>query len=152
MMHSYSIILNFLSLEEQIKLREYTGLVWEDGRQGTGYLKAAVPDAQFRELKIKSLRVLGADLKDKHDCYLIRYPVRSRIPPHLDDAPFGTEHWRLNAVIQAPEIGGIFGVETRSVDLLERDAVVFRADKLRHRITTVYGNTERFVWSVGILK
>lgn len=153
MMNSYSIILGFLSAEEQTKLQEYIkGLVWESGRQETGYFKAAVAEDDFKDIKARSLTALGTDLKCKHDCYVLRYPAESRIPPHLDDAPFGAEHWRLNAVIQSPEIGGVFGIESRSIDLLEGDGVVFRPDKLRHRITTVYGNTERYVWSVGVLK
>jgi hypothetical protein len=152
-MLSYSVLLDFLSIEEQSALQEYAETsAYESGRQDTGYLKAAIPKDIFKELKVRSLAALGADQRTKHDCYIIRYPKGSRIPPHQDDAPFGSEHHRLNAIIQASEIGGVFGVEARTIDLLPRDGVLFRPDAMKHRITTVYGNTERLVWSVGILK
>lgn len=152
-MDFYKVILGFLSPDEQTKLIKYIGeLAWDNGRQGTGYLKAAVSDSKFQDIKKRSLEALSADVACKHDCYVIRYPLFSHIPPHVDDAPFGTEHWRMNAIIQASEQGGIFGLEERSLDLLEGDGVIFRADKMRHRVSTVNGNVERYVWSVGVLK
>jgi hypothetical protein len=151
-MGEYRILLNFLSPLEQEQLTSYIReLEWKDQQeQDFGYLKQEVPDGKLEALKKRSGLVLGSE--KLNDCYVIRYPVHSYIPPHIDPTPTGMEHWRINAIIQASESGGIFGLESRSVDLLEGDAIVFQADKMRHRITTIYGGVERYVWSAGILK
>lgn len=150
-MNEYRIILNFLSPLEQEQLISYIReLEWKEQQADFGYLKQEVAEGKFEALKKRSGLVLGSDTVN--DCCVIRYPVNSYVPPHIDPTPAEMEHWRINAIIQVPESGGTFGIESRNVDLLEGDAVIFQANTLRHRITTVYGGIERYVWSVGILK
>jgi hypothetical protein len=151
-MIGYQILFDFLSPAERKELLSYINEIKWDKPQDFGYLKQEVLKGRFDLLIKRSALVLGSEDQTIDDCYAIRYPDRSYVPPHTDPTPAGMEHWRINAIIQSSESGGIFGIEGRNVDLLEGDAVIFRADKLIHRIGTIYGSTERLVWSAGILK
>jgi len=53
---------------------------WQPGRQGGGYRKMRLVQGRW------------------WDCYLIDYPVGSRVSRHRDCVP-GRSHWRLNIVV-----------------------------------------------------
>lgn len=160
----YKVIFNFLSEDERNKLLALANtLVWEAGRQETGYQKAAVPagfgDGLKEILVERSFNALGWSDKNEyfttghfppHDCYILKYPIDSFIPPHKDDAPFGSEHWRLNAIISSGD-GGLLQLNCRNVELGYGDAVIFRPDQLMHSVSKIKRG-ERYVWSFGTLK
>jgi hypothetical protein len=149
---SYRIFINFLSPSDCDSLLSFGEEAdWSTGRQETGYLKAVIPSGKCEAVKNRALHLLGGNQLG-NDAYLLRYPVGSHIPPHLNDAPFGTEHWRLNAVVRSSEAGGVFGIEERNIDLLQGDAIIFRPDKFKHRVSKVYGHFDRIVLSIGTLK
>lgn len=151
---SYEVIFDFLSNRNLSDLESYFDkLDWIPGRQETGYLKAFVPVADngvFQELVAKSLAALKVPETTACDCYILKYPPDSLIPPHKDDAPFDSEHWRLNAIIKST-LGGKLYIKDRNVELWTGDAVIFRPDIMEHKVSRVYDGT-RYVWSVGILK
>lgn len=151
---SYKVVFDFLSeLEQRMLLYDAHSLVWEEGRQKTSYEKAKIDLTnmiQHRDLAKRSLRLLGVPEDYGCDCWVLRYPAGSFIPSHKDDAPFGSEHWRLNAIIQNG-LDSEFILNSRSIDMRERDAIIFRPDKYEHAVTEVTGGT-RYVWSVGILR
>lgn len=128
-------------------------LTFAPGRQGTGYEKAAV-DArahpQITALLLRSQRALGMTEGADFDCWLLRYPAGSEIPPHRDDAPRNAEHWRLNAAVVQPAEGGELTVDGARVALAPGDAIVFRPDAQTHAVSRVSG--VRLVWSVGTLR
>lgn len=39
------------------------------------------------------------------DCYILKYPEGSEIPPHTDPVP-GRKHWRMNVVLKRATVGG----------------------------------------------
>ena len=110
----------------------WTWLRWRRGRQGTGYDKLL-------------LACLPWPLP--FDCYLIRYPIGSEIPQHVDPAG-DRRHFRLNVVIKASPEGGEFVCER---PLFETSRVkFFRPDVSPHAVTRVEGGP-RYVLSVGWL-
>ena len=134
-------------------------LSYEPGRQGTGYEKAAVAKDRYESLRITSLKELGVVAKyghqgefiaEGHDCYFLRYPEKSHIPLHLDDAPFGKEHRRFNLILLQPYKGGELYVEGHRIDLLPGDAYIFRPDKEEHEVRLIQDGV-RLVWTVGVL-
>lgn len=124
---------------------------FEPGRQGTGYEKAVFSGRYeaLRGLRDRGLRMLGASAVE-HDCYLLRYPHGSYIPPHVDPAPAGMEHWRLNAIVQEPDRGGDLYIGGIQYFLQQTDAVRFRSDTMIHEVPLVEGR-DRLVWSLGAL-
>lgn len=154
---SYEVIFDFLSSDERKELLVFSEkLYWEEGRQGTGYLKAAVPPNEtdlISNLIMRSLKVLDRDdpLVLSYDCYILKYPPGSFIAQHKDDAPFGSRHCRLNAIISGSPHGGELYIERRKVELFPGDAYVFRPDIHMHSISPI-GKEARYVWSFGVLK
>lgn len=100
-------------------------LIWEYGRQGTGY----------RKLKVFSFwRV---------DCYILWYPPKSYIPTHTDPVP-GYKHYRLNYTFWRGDGGDLVINDKRS------RLTFFRSDKQEHWVTRVLnGNT--FALSIGFI-
>ena len=94
---SYQVIFDFLSNKEREELLSFSEkLNWENGRQDTGYLKAAVlpnKNEVIDNLIIKSLKYLDKEdpMSLTYDCYILKYPSGSFMPQHKDDAPFGSE-------------------------------------------------------------
>lgn len=127
-------------------------LTWEGGRQNTGYLKSPIDqnDSRFIPLIARSKELLNVT-SEAIDCYIIKYPAESHIPTHKDDAPFSSNHFRLNAMIKNSVRGGKLIIEKRFVDIHKRDAIIFRPDILEHGVTKVKCG-ERYIWSVGVLK
>lgn len=80
------------------------------------------------------------------DCYLIKYPPESYIPPHTDPVD-GRHHFRLNIELKRAEDGGHFyGCEP----LLRLPRVVlFRPDIQTHAVAWVRKGT-RLVLSFGV--
>lgn len=149
---SYQVLFNFITHQECHDLHNLIGLaVWEEGRQKSRYEKTSVPkeDVRFTSLINRSLQALNAPSGHGFDCWILRYPVGSYIPAHLDDALFGSEHWRLNAIIQS-DLNAEFILNNRRIDLRDSDAIIFRPDKHVHSVTEVV-ETNRYVWSVGVL-
>ncbi len=103
---------------------------WQRGRQGTGYDK---------------MLLLTAPWPLPFDCYLIRYPDGSEIPPHTDPVDAG-RHYRLNLILKAPRSGGEFVCAN---PMFESQRIkVFRPDACEHSVTRVVGGS-RYVLSVG---
>jgi hypothetical protein len=105
-------------------------LKWTRGRQETGYEKMLLATARW------PLRF---------DCYLIRYPVGSAIPPHTDPVRAG-KHFRLNVVLKRSLAGGEF-VCTSPIFETAR-IKLFRPDACEHSVTEVVGSP-RYVLSIG---
>ncbi len=150
----YSVLFDFITQVEMNDLWEFIYTArYEPGRIGTRYEKALVDnreDVRFRDLTKRALRALDVPEDHGHDCWIIRYPIGSYIPPHRDDAPFGSAHWRLNALIQRDKHAK-FSIAGREVDLQERDAIVFEPSAYTHSVAEVFDCT-RYVFSVGVLK
>lgn len=98
-------------------------LVWEDGRQGTGYQKMTL--FSFSQL----------------DCHLIRYPHASYIPPHRD-VNEGYKTYRLNIKLKGEQ-----DFYSESVVFQLGRVVLFRPDIATHYVPTV--TDERLVFSIG---
>jgi hypothetical protein len=64
---------------------------WEKGRQGTGYDKCLT---------------LASPFPVPFDCYLLRFPEGTEIPPHRDPVAAG-RHYRLNIVVKRAPSGGV---------------------------------------------
>ena len=79
------------------------------------------------------------------DCYLLRFPPGSSVPPHLDAVPAG-RHYRLNIVLRAAQRGGAF-VCARPIHAGRR-VKLFRPDLERHSVTRIEQGT-RWVLSIG---
>lgn len=129
-------------------------VVYEPGRQGTGYEKSSMfRIAETYDLRCRCLAALGMREREDvaYDCYLLRYPTGSCIPSHLDDAPFAREHHRINCIVQPSLSGGALIVNTKLYHPLHvGDAYVFRPDLELHEVTTVTEG-ERYIFTVGTL-
>lgn len=79
------------------------------------------------------------------DCYILKYPPGSYIPPHKDEPGFG-RHYRINIVLKRSPKGGEFVSQNT---IFKRGRVVlFRPDQSQHYVTKVEGGT-RYVLSIG---
>ena len=105
-------------------------LWWEPGRQGTGYDKCLIVTSSFPV---------------PFDCYLLRFPDGTEIPPHRD--PVGTgRHYRLNVVVKRAPSGGDFICADPILDWGRLK--FFRSDRSIHSVTRVVGGS-RYVLSIG---
>tara|TARA_A200000113_G_C8606219_1_gene271021 strand:+ start:149 stop:490 length:342 start_codon:yes stop_codon:yes gene_type:complete len=105
--------------------------MWEKGRQGTGYLKKKI--FQF------------ANYWFAMDCYILKYPEKSYIPPHTDPIE-GHKHFRLNIVLKKAAVGGnVYYFKTRCYNRI----MLFRPDAVEHEVSQVTRGT-RIVLSVGL--
>lgn len=128
-------------------------ILWETGRQGTGYERLALRsliahDSLYGRLSDRALRLIGAPHANHWDMWIIRYPDGSHIPPHRDEATvFGLRHRRLNALVRAPRAGGEFVADGKVVPLAVGDAVLFYPDETEHSVSKV--DDVRLIFSVG---
>ncbi len=144
----------FITEQERLSALEHTNaLSWTEGRQHSGYLKANLmghkASVWFILLRrsLSRLSLVVGDLLD-HDAYLIKYPVGSSIPTHVDPAPSATVgHVRLNCLL-TEGVGGTLFVNDAPIPLRVRHAYMFRPDTEPHRVSVVERG-ERIVWSVG---
>ena len=119
---------------------------FEPGRLHTGYQKKNVLEHLGCERLIKRARaLLGEPLMV--DAWLLRYPVGSEIPAHVDPPIGGMCHVRVNALVLG-SIGGLLYLDGAEAPLDEGDALVFRPDAVRHQVTKIERNP-RVVFSVG---
>lgn len=159
---TYTILRSFLSLNDRVLLHKIAATMsFEPGRQGTGYEKGFIEDLRtlnlwddrsnlIRHLQTRSLQALRAD-GGGFDCYLIRYPEGSCIPPHRDASRFGSAHWRINALVESPSLGGTLRIGEEIIHLNNGDAYVFRPDLHTHEVSLVETGT-RLLWTVGTLQ
>ena len=105
-------------------------LRWEPGRQGTGYDKCLILASRF---------------PIPFDCYLLRFPEGTEIPPHRDPVTTG-RHYRLNVVVKRAPSGGDFVCADPMLDWGRLK--FFRSDQSIHSVTRVVGGT-RYVLSIG---
>ena len=146
------LVAEFLSAAEVTLLGELArSVVYERGRQGTGYDKCSVVDRpEVAPIVQRALVELGVAATHPHDAWLIRYGEGSHIPPHVDPVEEGAEHHRLNALVAAAAGGEVF-VDGALVALTVGAANVFRPDAMRHEVSRVERGT-RIVFSVGTLR
>lgn len=151
-MDCVSIHHEFLSSRDiELVLSIVDSCSWEQGRQGTGYLKASVHGNQtIMEIILRCLVYIGASPKSGYDCYLLRYPEHSYIPPHQDDAPFGSRHSRINIIIKTADLGGILKICDEEIEISSGDAYYFRPDLYEHSVSEIEKG-ERIVLSIGTL-
>ena len=81
------------------------------------------------------------------DCYLIRYPEGSEIPPHTDPVE-ARRHFRLNIVLKQSPAGGDF--ICANPIWATRRVKFFRPDRSEHSVTRVVGGS-RYILSLGWL-
>ena len=114
------------------RLRDYARrwLRWQKGRQNTGYDKLLIAINPFVV---------------PFDCYLLRFPEGSEIPPHRDPIKSG-RHYRLNVIIKRSPSGR--RVHLRQSHLQSARVNVFRSDVSMHSVSRVVGGT-RYVLSIG---
>ena len=142
------IVHNFLRPEDICLFEELAERShFEPGRQGTGYEKLNIRGC-FPNITERALHLLYPKRQTfiegecpGHDCYLLCYRDGAYVPLHKDDATYGFRHRRLNAIVRAPESGGVLMIDGEIVDLRSGDA--------EHSVSPVVG--ERLVFSVGVL-
>lgn len=105
-------------------------VVWEPGRQGTGYWKK----------KLWSFW--------RTDAYILRYPEGSGVPWHRDPIP-GRKHFRLNVVLRCARLGGFVVVAGHHGIRLPGRLNLFRPDIQAHMVFRVLRG-ERWVLSFGL--
>lgn len=103
---------------------------WQMGRQGSGYDK---------------LLLGGLRWPLPCDCYLLRFPEGSSVPPHVDRVERG-RHDRLNVIVRRARSGGEF-VCGKTLFASER-IKLFRPDVETHSVTRVEHGV-RWVFSIG---
>lgn len=99
--------------------------MWEYGRQGTGYLKKKLFENSFL------------------DCWLIKYPPNTTIPPHTDKVE-GKKHFRLNIVVKGY---AKFESDTPPIFNLLNRIIFFRPDINKHWVNNK--QKERIILSLG---
>lgn len=104
---------------------------WQYGRQNTSYKKW-----QFLKLP-------------KMDAYFLHIHNGTEIPIHLDLAPNGYEHYRLNIVLKAPNLGGDLHCENCFIN--RKYLQFFKASSSRHSLSKIEDG-EAFYLSIGWLK
>jgi hypothetical protein len=112
-------------------------LVWERGRQNSGYYKMLLAYCKFPAYIRKY--VWGWDL------YLLWYPEGSEIPEHVDTIE-GYCHYRINLVLKKCLSGGEF--QAQSTILSYSRLKIFRSDQ-PHSVTKINQGT-RCLLSFGI--
>jgi len=133
---------------------------WAPGRQAyqcdsaEKYLKVLVAqdrnlynDDPLDELIFKCMTKI-AKPPTNWDCYLIDFPDKSRILPHIDPLDKdGLNHVRMNVIIERGK-GGHFIIDGKCPKSRLGDGMIFYPDRQRHELTEVLGR--RTVFSVGI--
>lgn len=115
-----------------LKSRTWQLFQWQRGRQGSGYDK---------------MLLLTTTSPIVFDSYLIRYPIGSSIPPHIDPVT-GHHHYRLNIIIKRSIGGGEF-ICSNPIFSTSR-IKFFQPDRCEHSVTEVQGS-KRYVLSIGWL-
>jgi len=114
---------------------------WEEGRQGTGYLKKKLLESHSWFL---------------FDLYLLKFPEGAYVPPHKDEVGYGLRHYRVNLILWPAKRGGEFKIDYTNWITVIRPFVnwpflkIFRPDRLTHSVTLVEEGT-RYVLSLGFV-
>lgn len=129
------------------------------GRQADSYEKCPIamvndPTDFLWRLQRRALNAIAPvpPYPAEMDCFFIRYRPDLRedaVPLHIDPAPPGKEHHRLNLILDAGQGGDLY-VNSELVPLRVQDAYVFRPDLEPHKVTRVVTG-QRLVFSVGAL-
>lgn len=106
---------------------------WEEGRQGTGYLKKKIFENYSGIL---------------FDLYLLKFPEGCHIPKHKDEIGFGKKHYRVNIILKGAKKGGKFKINKTILNL--PFIKVFRPDLHEHEVTRVEEGT-RYLLSFGLV-
>ena len=105
---------------------------WESGRQNSGYDK---------------IKLLESKRFFKFDVYLLKFPVGSKIAPHIDTVDDGN-HYRLNIILKKAKAGGEFICKN---PIFETNRIkLFRPDISEHQVTSIIKGT-RYLLSIGWL-
>lgn len=105
---------------------------WVEGQQMTGYFKL-------------TLAFVSKWTPIPFDCYILKYPTGSYIPPHRDELQIPGRHYRLNIVLKRGE-GGEFVCDNPIYG--SKRINLFRPDLELHSVTRVTKGT-RYVLSFG---
>lgn len=106
---------------------------WNLGRQNGSYLLFTLINLNLIKIKI--------------DSHLIKFPMNSFIPEHIDTVD-NYNHYRLNIILKKPTIGGHFKIDENIFSIFNR-IFLFRPDLYKHSVSKIISG-ERFVWSLGI--
>lgn len=104
---------------------------WVEGQHETGY-------------SILTLAWVAKWTPVPFDCYIIKYPTGSYIPPHRDKLKT-RDHYRVNVILTRGE-GGEF--ICKNAIFKSKRLNIFRPDLEEHSVTPVTKGT-RYVFSVG---
>ena len=114
-------------------IKDMKWLMWEKGRQKSGYDKMLIASLPF---------------PIPFDFYILRFPEGSEIKPHTD--PTGDRrHYRLNWIIKPAQKGGSF--VCNNCIIRTRHFFLFRPDIEKHAVTKIEKGT-RYVISIGWLR
>lgn len=105
---------------------------FEEGRRNSGYLK------------------LKLFLFSRLDCWILKYPENSNIPPHVDNVPEKYSNKtavRINIILKSPKKGGIFKCDKY---ILNTKRVKIFNPTLTHSVSTIESG-ERYVLSIGFI-
>ena len=105
---------------------------WVDGRQGGGYRKM----------------LLFSSVKRQLDVYLLHFPEGSEVPIHVDPAPEGFIHKRLNIFLKRAKEGGQIFVEGPVLNIGPFN--YFMPSVWRHLMTRVTKGSS-YILSIGWL-
>lgn len=155
---NHSLLHLFLTEKERRLLQDLGSELhdWEEGRQGTGYFKLDIREYTtygtlpwLQAVVSKATSELEIGFSD-FDAWLLYYPPGTEIPRHLDPAPPGKRHKRLNAVVVG-DSGGNLLLErmhtTKEVVVPEGSAVIFSPSETRHAVSRV--KNQRLILSIG---
>lgn len=112
---------------------------WKDGRQGGGYSKFALCTSKHL----------------KFDLYLLRLPTGTEVKPHIDPAPIGFEHHRINLTLRFAKKGGLTLIAKQAEEQCFRYEAArlyrFRPDLNVHFLTQIKEGS-MLILSLGWLK
>lgn len=103
--------------------------MWDNGRQNSGYFKKKL----FESALLKC------------DFYILKIPAGVGVPCHIDAAPPGYVHWRINL-----EISPVFKKTGVTVPLTKSRLTVFKASHVPHSYEP--GTANAYFLSFGFLQ
>ena len=146
-MSHYHVLPGWLSPRERVALAVVAKRdAWQPGSMAGGYQNLdLMGDVATLRLVRRALNTLGDPLV--FHAKLVRFPVGSTLPAHVDEAAAGRCQVQLHALVVG-SAGGQWYLDGEEVPLDDGDAVLFRPDLLRHQLTAVERNA-RVILSVS---
>jgi hypothetical protein len=154
---------DFDGLHQEIFEDVVNNTVTERGRQQTGYLKYKLRGHEMFwrggsawmalqgviQEALRSMNVMS--FSANWDAWLLYYAKGVGVPAHVDPAPEGKTHMRVNVIVRPADYGGdlVLGGEP-FYDLEAGTAVVFSSSRTQHEVLPPKGGS-RVVLSVGAL-